>query len=206
MKSIAVGELWDILEKAQIDAESGGRGPTPLAEGAATVVPSWDAMRGRRTVRDVSHARVALERIALVLSRATGLEREQFGGGEPLLGCLALLATDTLVDPLGRDATAVGRPLARSRAQMLRATYCDAPVLLFFGADLASALSHDGVHGYRRSTMRAGAVAHATWLAAREEGLEGSVYGRTSEHVTRLMTETHGTGWRHVFTLALGEA
>lgn len=210
MKTIAVSELWDVLADAQVDAESECGAAGPPAERSATTarVPSWEAMRGRRSVRDISDAPVTLERISLVLDRATALERELFGADETLvpLTCLVLLGTDEVVEPLGHRATSERRVLVSSQARTLRETYCDVPALLFFGADTASALSHEGVQGYRRTTMRIGALTHATWLAAREDGLEGSVYGRASDQVSRLMMETRGTGWRHVFTLALGEA
>ncbi|MFG2719316.1 nitroreductase family protein [Streptomyces sp. NPDC048416] len=80
--------------------------------------------------------------------------------------------------------------------------YADAAVLLMICGDLATACDRDGVAGYSRLLVQAGAAGHAAWLTAVSLGLHGSVHGRSFSETDEAVRRSFG--WSHLFTLAIG--
>lgn len=165
-------------------------------------------LRARRSVREFSRAPVELGQLVRIVGAARrlcddtwpasrhgalpvtviaavngvpgdkpGLLQVRAGGCEPICGLDARLA-----DTLGRE-------------------YANAPAILLLCCD-PHRLGHDS-GGYGSVLVRAGSAGYAIWLAAIAEGLQASVYGRTSNDITRVARQV-SPRLRHLFTVAVG--
>lgn len=82
----------------------------------------------------------------------------------------------------------------------------NAPALLLVCGDLDAACRAGGESGYGSLLVRAGAMAHAAWLAAVGAGLAGHTCGRATRLGCEAARQAFGTGSRHLVTVAIGMA
>jgi hypothetical protein len=82
----------------------------------------------------------------------------------------------------------------------------DAPALLLICGDLDAACRASGESGYGSLLVRAGAMAHAAWLAAVGAGLAGHTCGRATRLGSEAAGQAFGSGSRHLVTVAIGMA
>jgi hypothetical protein len=159
--------------------------PAPLADRVALE----PALAGRLSVRFYDPRALGLAEAATLLHAAAGADVAGLGAGEeaaavPLELFLAAWRVDglaTAVHHYDADAHAlvtVGPLPSGERGEdvVLQREFADAPALLLVGGNLAAATHRHGSHGHRLLLTRAGAAAHAAWLAALALELTGSVF------------------------------
>lgn len=91
-----------------------------------------------------------------------------------------------------------------ARATVLQPEYSEAPALVLLFGNIVAATGRHGDHGYRHLLVRAGAAAHAGWLAALGRGLVGSVFAGFLPDAARAMTGRCDMAARQLLALAVG--
>ena len=146
-----------------------------------------DVLAVRRTVR--SFADVPLDKALLdaVLAAGDRIDRRLFAEDRRACGRLETLVVTRAVTGMPAGVHTItadsGRefhgPLPESAWQSIQMTpeMCTAPVLIVPAGNLDAAHRAFGGPGHLRMRRRAGAVAHAMWLAALEAGLAGGIVG-----------------------------
>ncbi|MFI6344455.1 nitroreductase family protein [Streptomyces sp. NPDC050560] len=187
--------------------------PTPpgaeaarAAGGHAPPVRGLDAvLRGRRSVRDFGADPVGAVLLHTVLGLAHDADLAQWpptAQGDPGLWLLLAVRAAPPLAPgayrwePGTGPRPLGRPLPLGE---LASAYADAPVL----ALVCGSPTRVGPEAVGGLLVRAGALGHAIWLAARTHGLDCSVYGGASAEA-RGAASRAVPGARHLFTVALG--
>ena len=122
----------------------------------------------------------------LVAFRVATLSRDAYQAGPPGTGRFAAVPVTGLLSSLRQHA--------------------DAPALLLVCGDLDAACRAGGESGYGSLLVRAGAMAHAAWLAAVGAGLSGHTCGRAARLGNEAARQAFGSGSRHLVTVAIGMA
>ena len=147
-----------------------------------------------------------------------GLAREESSRGEsgpdlpPIETIAVVFRVDGLepgvysVDPQARTA-ALSAPLPTGRDLhdfTLQSEFCDAAVILSFGADLGTATAVAGTHGYRLLMQRASHAAYSMWINGVRRNWTGSVFAGLLPAALRLPLGSDGATRHQLFALALG--
>jgi len=198
----------------------------PAGLGAAAVAPraalpepgdpgALDALLRRRTsVRTWARTPLAQEEVRTVV-RAAGDADARLWPGEAAAGQgLELLLVAWRVAGLapglyaGLGLERAGELPTGPAAQelVLQVEYAEAPALVLVLGDLAAAEARHGCHGHRLALLRAGAAAHAGWLAALGAGLVGGVFAGLLPGPLRGLAGVDGASRAQLFALAIGHA
>ncbi|MFI7291852.1 nitroreductase family protein [Streptomyces anulatus] len=193
-------------------------------------VPLHDVLTARRSVRRFREDPVPDTDLATLLDLATSTDRQMWPHGTAATTPQAWLVSGvpgtsgarlrqyiprrspagqtTAVEPLAGEFTDHGDSLEPA---LLAARYAPAPVTILICAKITDDTETDPDTGsddtgsdYGRALLRASAFGYNAWLSAVGAGLGGSVYGRSSPEVTRIVRRNTGTPARHLFTLVLG--
>jgi hypothetical protein len=164
-------------------------------------------LRARRSVREFSADPIGLTQLVRIVGTAYALCDSTWPTPRHDALPIAVVAAARGVLGVEPGLLRVGPggcdPMCALNAQLARTLtrdYADAPVILLLCAD-PHGLSHGG--GYGSVLVRVGGTGYALWLAAIADGLQASVYGRSSNDVTRIARQIHPR-LRHLFTLAVG--
>lgn len=168
--------------------------------------PAAEILAGRRSVRSFADQPLHTDHLADVLRRAEQQQRAQWpveAHGSPSMTMLVAARTLTGLepglyrrDPAASCLTALDATVPVGLTDGLHAAYTTAPALVLICGPVRS--MPGAVYG--NLLVRAGALGYAIWLAALTTGLCCSVYGGTSESISRLS----GRARAHLFTLAIG--
>ncbi|WP_405614234.1 nitroreductase family protein [Streptomyces sp. NBC_01508] len=213
--------LIDLVERRRAGLPAAGRTGDPAGQyGSPTaqlpytegLKPLEEVLRGRRSVREFAPRAVAARTLSDVLARAHLAQDRQWP--RPRHGAAGL-----------RTVVAAGRVAELSRGPHLwnpdsgftPLTTSDPRSALLI-EELADAYTPAPAHvmicgsprdvdpaAYAGLLVRAGALGHAIWLAARTHGLDCSLWGGASNPVTRALRDTAPAD-RHLFMVAMGEA
>lgn len=192
-------------------------------------VPLHGVLTARRSVRRFREDPVPDTELATLLDLATSTDRQMWPHGTAattpqawLVSGLAGTSGARLRQYIPRRSlagqTAAGETLAGEftdhgdspEPALLAARYAPAPVTILICAKITDTDtdtdtgSDDTGSDYGRALLRASAFGYNAWLSAVATGLGGSVYGRSSPEVTRIVRRYTGTPARHLFTLVLG--
>jgi hypothetical protein len=172
----------------------GSGAPVPLPPPPVAVVGVEEALRRRTAVRHHSGEPVGLGQLREVLALSTALDDRcwphERAAGLPLDLYVAAWRVDALpvglyhFDAAPRPGAEGGhlRPVAAlprgeaAEALVLQREFAKVPVVVLVTGNLAGATARHGGHGHRLLLARAGATAHAAWLAALGLGLTGTVF------------------------------
>ncbi|MCM2386735.1 nitroreductase family protein [Streptomyces albipurpureus] len=213
-------ELWPRTKRALAPADSPdertspGRPPagdtSPISQGTAL----HDVLTARRSVRQFRKDPVVDTDLATILSLATSTDRQMWPRGTAETTPQAWLVSG-LTGTSGvrlRQYTSkesrVGEHLVEEFTDHgdcavlapLAMRYVPAPVAVLICAGITDGTGAN----YTQALLRASAFGYNAWLAAVAAGLGGSVHGRSSPEVTRIVRRHSGTPARHLFTLVLG--
>ncbi|WP_436535061.1 nitroreductase family protein [Actinoplanes sp. HUAS TT8] len=205
--------LEDLMIDSRLDADSAGRplAPVPayllpapdqgpiieLPEPAAPRAGLDDVLFGRTAVRDYEPIPITAAELSAVCAAAERMDADSWAserdGGVGLeFYCAAWRVTgvDTgLYRYLpGRDALrrVASLPDGPDAAELvMQSEFAQAAAVLVITGNLAGSLARHGSHGHRLLLSRAGAAAHAAWLAALRLHLGGSVFAGLLPHVLR---------------------
>jgi hypothetical protein len=213
------GRVHDLLQERAappVPAHSGGDASGSAARSAAPVgqreLPGLGhdigaTLRARRSVREFGPDPIGLGQLERIVGAAYTLGDDVWPasrhGALPITviaaacGVLGVEPGLLRVGPGGSDLMCA---LDAQLAGTLPREYADAPVILFLCAD-PHRLGHGG--GYGSVLVRVGGTGYALWLAAIADGLQASVYGRSSNDVTRIARQINPR-LRHLFTVAVG--
>jgi len=122
----------------------------------------------------------------LVAFRVATLSPDVYQAGPPGTGTFAAVPVTGMLTPLRQHG--------------------DAAALLLVCGDLDAACRAGGESGYGSLLVRAGAMAHAAWLAAVGTGLSGHTCGRAARLGNEAARQAFGSGSRHLVTVAIGMA
>jgi hypothetical protein len=161
----------------------------------------------RRSVRDFSSDPIGLKQLERIAGAAYALCDDVWPasrhGALPITVIAAargVLGAEPGLLRVGSNECDLICPLDAQLAGTLSREYADAPVILFLCAD-PHRLGPGG--GYGSVLVRVGGTGYALWLAAIADGLQASVYGRSSNDVTRIARQINPR-LRHLFTVAVG--
>jgi hypothetical protein len=164
--------------------------------------PLEEVLAGRTSVRDFTDEPVERAELAAVLARARAAQRDQWPAavhGDPGLHLAVAARRVPGLAPGLYDWPADGTPRpfnpVPAPRDTLADTYTPAPVLVL----VCGSVTRVGGAAAGGLLVRAGALGHAVWLAARTHGLECSVFGAAWAPARRAFP-----GSRHLFTVALG--
>ncbi|MGW6287323.1 nitroreductase family protein [Streptomyces sp. NPDC055107] len=190
-------------------------------------VPLHDVLTARRSVRRFRQDPVPDTDLATLLDLATSTDRQMWPHGTAATTPQAWLVSGVtgtsgarLRQYISRRSTA-GQTTAGEftdrgdgpEPALLATRYAPAPVTILICAQITDDIdidtdpgtrSDDAGSDYGRALLRASAFGYNAWLSAVAAGLGGSVYGRSSPEVTRIVRRYTGTPARHLFTLVLG--
>lgn len=195
--------VHDLLRQRDVQLGQGGAGAR--AGGWPPQYQGHDLggmLRARRSVREFSRGQVDRERLSRIVAAA--LETCENAWPAARHGALPLTVIAAVRDEPGlawvRQGGCDPMPVLNARlAGTLSRDYADAPAILFLCGD-----PHQlGPSGYGSVLVRVGAAGYAIWLAAIADGLQGSVYGRSSNEITRVARQVNPR-LRHLFTVAIG--
>jgi nitroreductase len=167
-------------------------------------------LRGRRSVRDFDGRPVPRDILANAIRTATAFDAAAFSRHTAAAPCVYLAAHR--VEDLSPGLYQVGdlagpaapRVVPFPALDAMADAYCPAPAHFVVCGDIAAYCRSRGDEGYRGLLVRCGAFGYSLWLAARADGLEGTVFGRTAREITAALRKDSGTGVRHLFTVAVG--
>ncbi|WOP07078.1 nitroreductase family protein [Streptomyces cyaneofuscatus] len=225
-------DLWSLAKRALAPADRPDErtppgGPsaqdtsrTSPASRISRSVPLHDVLTARRSVRRFRQDPVPDTDLATLLDLATSTDRQMWPHGTAATTPQAWLVSGVtgtsgarLRQYISRRSTA-GEFTDRGDSPepaLLATRYAPAPVTILICAQITDDIDTDPDTGsddtgsdYGRALLRASAFGYNAWLSAVAAGLGGSVYGRSSPEVTRIVRRYTGTPARHLFTLVLG--
>jgi nitroreductase len=162
------------------------RQPVELAQLSAMLTAAEEQDR-----RNWSSERAAGVELRLVCAswRVAGLDTGLYGfdGGTRSLVRLAALPTGTAAEDI-----------------VLQREFAAAPALVLVLGNLAEAVRRHGSHGHRLLLTRAGAAAHAAWLAALSVGLDGTVFAGLLPGAVRDLLGADGYTTAPLFAFSVG--
>ncbi|MEY9929788.1 hypothetical protein ABH926_004428 [Catenulispora sp. GP43] len=128
-----------------------------------------------------------MDTLTMVLDRTRDLYRRTWPepGGDVITVCVATISTD------------------RELIADLQRTFTTAPVLLLVAGQTGRLRDERTTGAYGGLLMRAASWGYAAWLAALDEGLSASCFGRAHRAATQVLRD-HDQNLRHLFTVALG--
>ncbi|MFD8111468.1 nitroreductase family protein [Streptomyces microflavus] len=223
-------ELWSLAQRALAPANAPAEHTPPDGPSAQDTsrtsrisrsVPLHDVLTARRSIRRFREDPVPDTSLATLLDLATSTDRMMWPHGTAATTPQAWLVSGVtatsgarLRQYTSRWSTA-GEPLAGEftdhgdspEPALLATRYAPGPATILICAKITDDIDtvSDGTGAdYRRALLRASAFGYNAWLSAVAAGLGGSVYGRSSPEVTRIVRRYTGTPARHLFTLVLG--
>jgi nitroreductase len=174
------------------------------------------SLRRRVSVRSYREQPVDLDQLAAVLAAADAQDAGNWAServaGIPLhLVCAAwrvssLPAGLYRFQPADRTLTRLGAlPTGEAAADLvLQREFATAPAMVFVLGDLAAAVRRHGSHGHRLLLTRAGAAAHAAWLAALGRGLDGAVFAGLLPSAVAQLLGSDGYHSASLFAFSVG--
>lgn len=227
-------DLWSLAQRALAPANGAAEHTPPGGPSAQDTsrtsrisrsVPLHDALTARRSIRRFREDPVPDTSLAALLDLATSTDRQMWPHGTAATTPQAWLVSGVtgtsgarLRQYISRRSTA-GQTTAGEftdrgdspEPALLATRYALAPVTILICAQITDDIDTDPDTGsddtgsdYGRALLRASAFGYNAWLSAVAAGLGGSVYGRSSPEVTRIVRRYTGTPARHLFTLVLG--
>ncbi|MFD7761767.1 nitroreductase family protein [Streptomyces microflavus] len=219
-------DLWSLAQRALAPAEHTppdrpSAQDTSRTSRISQSVPLHDVLTARRSIRRFREDPVPDTSLATLLDLATSTDRMMWPHGTAATTPQAWLVSGVtgtsgarLRQYTSRWSTA-GEPLAGEftdhgdspEPALLATRYAPGPATILICAKITDdidTVSDDTGADYRRALLRASAFGYNAWLSAVAAGLGGSVYGRSSPEVTRIVRRYTGTPARHLFTLVLG--
>ncbi|MFE6727384.1 nitroreductase family protein [Streptomyces californicus] len=220
-------DLWSLAKRALAPADRPAEHMPPDGASAQDTsrisrsVPLHDVLTARRSVRRFRQDSVPDTSLATLLDLATSTDRQMWPHGTAATTPQAWLVNGVtgtsaarLRQYIPRRSTA-GEPLSGEftdhgdgpEPSLLATRYAPGPATILICAKITDDIdtgSDDAGADYRRALLRASAFGYNAWLSAVAAGLGGSVYGRSSPEVTRIVRRYTGTPARHLFTLVLG--
>jgi hypothetical protein len=221
-----------LLADARLNAEGARTAPSvvpssllpPAIGGDATVVPPPEvsrhplesALRARNAAREFDADALSLAEVSALLYAADdmdsrGWQDERAAGLGLEILCVAWRVTGLgtalhSYDPANGVLHRIAPVPTGAAAEdlVLQREFASAPVILTFVGPLAAGLARHGSHGHRMLLLRAGAAAHAAWIAALRLGLVGSVFAGLLPHVLRERAAVDGYLRAPLFALAVG--
>ncbi|EGE40074.1 nitroreductase family protein [Streptomyces griseus] len=225
-------DLWSLAKRALAPADRPAEHNPPQwppAQDTSRIsrsVPLHDVLTARRSVRRFREDPVPDTDLATLLDLATSTDRQMWPHGTAATTPQAWLVSGvagtsgarlrqyvprqspagpaTAVEPLAGEFTDHGDS---PEPALLAARYAPAPVTVLICAEITDdtgTAADDTGSDYGRALLRASSFGYNAWLSAVAAGLGGSVYGRSSPEVTRIVRRHTGTPARHLFTLVLG--
>lgn len=227
------GALGALVERSRLDAEALRAGPAPVSrwpapgwEGLAAGVPLAEpvidgaaietVLRRRRSVRHYAPDSVTAEEVATVLRAARAADEAHFAGERAAGVSVDLMLAARRVDGVERRLHVLREDPDRlcpvtdlpdeadAADLVLQREYADSPALVLVLGALGAALERHGDHGYRLMLLRAGAVAHAGWLAADALGLDATVFAGLLPSAVTALTGSDGFTRGQLFGLTFG--
>lgn len=223
-------DLWSLAKRALAPADRPDERPPPGGPSAQDTsrtsptsrsMPLHDVLTARRSVRRFREDPVPDTDLATLLDLATSTDRQMWPHGTAATTPQAWLVSGVtgtsgarLRQYISRRSTA-GQTTAGEftdhgdspEPALLATRYAPAPVTILICAKITDDTgtdTDDTGSDYGRALLRASAFGYNAWLSAVAAGLGGSVYGRSSPEVTRVVRRYTGTPARHLFTLVLG--
>ncbi|MFJ7416094.1 nitroreductase family protein [Streptomyces sp. NPDC098077] len=225
-------DLWSLAKRALAPADRPDERPPPGGPSARDTsrtsptsrsMPLHDVLTARRSVRRFREDPVPDTDLATLLELATSTDRQMWPHGTAATTPQAWLVSGVpgtsgarLRQYISRRSTA-GQTTAGEftdhgdspEPALLATRYAPAPVTILICAKITDDTdtdtdTDDTGSDYGRALLRASAFGYNAWLSAVAAGLGGSVYGRSSPEVTRVVRRYTGTPARHLFTLVLG--
>ncbi|MFD3969985.1 nitroreductase family protein [Streptomyces cyaneofuscatus] len=227
-------DLWSLAKRALAPADRPAERTVPDGPSTQDTsrisrsAPLHDVLTARRSVRRFREDPVPDTDLATLLDLATSTDRQMWPHGTAattpqawlvsgVTGTLgtrlrqyvprrSLAGQATAAEPLAGEFTDHGDS---PEPALLAARYAPAPVTIMICATITDETdtgtgSDNSGSDYGRALLRASAFGYNAWLSAIAAGLGGSVYGRSSPEVTRIVRRNTGTPARHLFTLVLG--
>lgn len=226
-------DLWSLAKRALAPADRPDERPPPGGPSAQDTsrtsptsrisrsMPLHDVLTARRSVRRFREDPVPDTDLATLLDLATSTDRQMWPHGTAATTPQAWLVSGVTGTSGARLRQYIsGRSTAGQTTAgeftdhgdspepaLLATRYAPAPVTILICAKITDDTGTDTADtgsDYGRALLRASAFGYNAWLSAVAAGLGGSVYGRSSPEVTRVVRRYTGTPARHLFTLVLG--
>jgi nitroreductase len=173
-----------------------------------------ESLRRRTAIRAYTDQPVALAQLAAILTGAEYQDRrnwasERAAGVELRLVCASWRVSGLDTGLYGFDSRALVRladlPTGTDAEDIvLQREFASAPALVLVLGNLAAALRRHGSHGHRLLLNRAGAAAHAAWLAALSLGLDGTVFAGLLPGAVRELLGADGYTSAPLFAFSVG--